>query len=135
MIPIDFQGHMFKVKVKLLFRAHCVVRSISFDPFTWSIPNLVHGLRLIIRWSLLIYRSHIQSWRSNYSFEPSVLSTFYCLIPCLLTSDRVCFHRHDKPDFCTMVGIYVSDAFLVFINTNLYKSLWLCSMTKHFQWY
>ena len=33
MIPIDFQVTCLKVQVKLLFWAHCVVRSISFDPF------------------------------------------------------------------------------------------------------
>ena len=44
MIPIDFQVTCSKVKVKPLSRAQCVVSSISFDPFTWSIPNLVLGL-------------------------------------------------------------------------------------------
>ena len=37
-----------------------VVRSISFDPFIWSIPNLVQALPLMSRWSLLIFRSHEQ---------------------------------------------------------------------------
>ena len=36
-----------------------VVRSISFDRFTWSIPNLVQGLPSMSRWSLLIFRSHV----------------------------------------------------------------------------
>ena len=45
MIPIDFKGTWSKVKVKPVFLARCVVHSISFDPFTWSIPNLVQGLR------------------------------------------------------------------------------------------
>ena len=44
-----------------------VVRSIYFDPFTWSIPNLVQGLPLICRWPLLIFRSHTQRSRSNHS--------------------------------------------------------------------
>ena len=48
------------------------------------------------RWSLLIFRSHIQSLRSNHSFEPSVLSTLYILILCLLASDRFCFYREDN---------------------------------------
>ena len=43
MIPIDFQITCLKVKVKPLFSAHCVVRSISFDPFTWSIPKWCRG--------------------------------------------------------------------------------------------
>ena len=74
--PYWFSGHMFKVKVKPLFRGQCVVRSISFDPFTWSIPNLVQGLHPISRWSLLIFRSHIQRSMSNHcvvrsiSFDP-----------------------------------------------------------------
>ena len=56
-------------------------------------------------------RSHVQKSRSNYSSEPSVLSTI--LIPCLLALDRFCFYREDKPEFCTMGGIYVSETFLV----------------------
>ena len=46
MIPIDFEVTYSKVKIKPLFSAHCVVRSISFEPFTWSIPNLVFGVAL-----------------------------------------------------------------------------------------
>ena len=34
----------------------CVVRSISFDPFNWSIPNLVKGLPSMSIWSLLIFK-------------------------------------------------------------------------------
>ena len=82
-----------------------VVRSISVDPFTWSIPNFVPGLPSISRWSLLIFRSHVQKSESNHSFEPSVLSTLYIFIPCLLASDRFCFYREDRPEFCKM-GAY-----------------------------
>ena len=60
-----------------------VVRLISFDPFTWSIPNLVQGLTSMSRWSLLIFRSHVQRSRSNHSLEPSVLSAQYLLTPSL----------------------------------------------------
>ena len=56
-----------------------VVRSISFDPFTWSIPYLVQGLPSLSRWSLLIFRSHAQSSRSNHSSQPTVLSDQYLL--------------------------------------------------------
>ena len=114
MIPIDFQVTCLKVKVKPFFWAQCVVRSISLDPFTWTIPNLVQGMPLMSRWSLLIFRAHVQRSRSNYFSEPSVLSTIYILIPCLLALDRFCFHREDKPEFCTMGGIYVSETLLVF---------------------
>ena len=103
-----------------------VVRSISFDPFTWSIPNLVQGLLSTSRWSLLIFRSHVERSRSNHSSQPSVLSTLYILIPCLLTSDRFCFYREDKPKFCTMGGICVSETFLVIDRLYLY-SIWLIS--------
>ena len=58
-----------------------VVCSISIVPFTWSIQNLVQGLRPISRWSLLIFRAHVQRSRSNHSFGPSVLSTQYLLTP------------------------------------------------------
>ena len=34
----------------------CVDRSISFDPFNWSIPNLVQGLPSMSRWSLFIFK-------------------------------------------------------------------------------
>ena len=93
MIPIDFKVTCSKVKVKPLFWAQCVFRSISFDPFTWSIPNSVQWLRPIIRWFLSIFRSHVQRSRLNHSFEPSVLSTLYILIPCTLASDWFCFYR------------------------------------------
>ena len=46
MIPIDFQVTCSKVKVQPLFSAHCVVRSISFDPFTGSIPIWCRGCPL-----------------------------------------------------------------------------------------
>ena len=72
-----------KVKVKSLFRAQCVVCSISFDPFTWTISNLVQRLPSISRWSLSIFRSHVQRSRSNHSFEPSVSSAQYLLTPSL----------------------------------------------------
>ena len=63
-------------------------------------------------------RSHVQRSRSNYSSEPSVLSTI--LIPCLLALDRFCFYREDKPEFCTMGGKDVSETFLV--NKNIRPS-------------
>ena len=122
MIPIDFQVTCSKVKVKPLFSAQCVVHSIFFDPFTWSIPNLVQGLHPIGRWSLLIFRSHVQRSRSNYSSEPSLLSTIYILFPCLLALDRFCFYREDKPEYCTMGGIYVSETFLV-VTTDVKRVL------------
>ena len=74
------------------------------------------------RWSLLIFRSHVQRSRSNHSFEPSVLSPWYILIPCLLALDRFCFYREDKPEFCTMGGIYVSETFLAL--KNPYETSW-----------
>ena len=83
MIPNDFQITCSKVKVKPLFSAHCVVCSISFDPFTWSIPILVQGLPSISRWFLLIFRSHVQRSRSNHSSQPTVLSAQYLLTPSL----------------------------------------------------
>ena len=82
-------------------------------PFTWPIPNLVQGLHPISRWSLSIFRSHVQRSRSNHFFDPSVWSTLYILIPCLLALDTFCFYREDKPEFCTMGVIYVSETFLV----------------------
>ena len=60
-----------------------LVRSISFDPFTWSIPNLMQGLPSMSRWSLLIFRSHVQRSRSNHSSLPTVLSAQYLLTPLL----------------------------------------------------
>ena len=83
MIPIDFEVTRSKVKVKPLFSVHCVVRSISFDPFTWSIPNLVQGLPSMSRWFLLIFRPHVQRSRLNHSSQPSVLSGQYLLTPLL----------------------------------------------------
>ena len=82
-----------------------VVRSISFDPFTWSITNLVQGLHPISWRSLLIFWSHVQRSRSKYSFEPSVLSTLNILILWLLALYRFCFYREDKHEFSTMGSI------------------------------
>ena len=54
-----FQVTYSKVKVKPLFSALCFVRSLSFDPFTWSTPNLVQELPSMNKWSQLIFRSHV----------------------------------------------------------------------------
>ena len=112
-ISIDFQGHVFKGQgqTTLLSPLCCPLNIIC--PFTWSIPNLVQGLRPISRWSLLIFRSHVSRSRSNYSFEPNVFSILYSLIPCVLASDRFCFYREDKPEFCSMGSVYVSETFLI----------------------
>ena len=129
-----FFGHIFmpplkkvKLKLKPLFSAQCVVSSISFDLFTWSIPNLVQGLTSMSRLSLSIFRAHVQRSKSNYSSKPSVLSTI--LIPCLLALDRFCFYREDKPEFCTMGGIYVSETFLVWYRNITYKSSFMSFKT------
>ena len=83
MIPIEFKVTGSKANVKPLLQAHCIVRSICFDPFTWSTPNLVHGLSSMSRWSPLIFRSHVQRSRSNHSSHPTVLSAQYLLTPSL----------------------------------------------------
>ena len=75
MIPIDFQVTWSKVKVKrsvcrLSVCRPCVVCLISFDPFAWYQPNLVQGLPLESRWSLLIrafnkFKSRRLKWKSR----------------------------------------------------------------------
>ena len=95
--PYWFSEHVFKGQ------GH-TTRSISFDPFTWLIPHLVQGMHPVSRWSLLIFRSHVQRSRLNHSFEPSVLSTLYILLLCLLASYKFCFYREDKHGFCAMGG-------------------------------
>ena len=66
-------------------------------------------------------------WFSSHMFkgqgQTTVLSTLYILIPCLLASDSFCFYREDKPEFCTMGDIFVSETFLVLINLRL-DNLW-----------
>ena len=123
----DFQVTCLKVKVKPRLWVHCVIRSISFDPFTWLIPNLVQGLRLRSRWSQSIFRSHVQMSRSNHSFEPSVISTLYIVIPCLLPSDRFCFYREDTPGCCTMGAYLFLKHFLFFNDIRKYTSCWHCT--------
>ena len=161
MPPLKKEAYCFATISRYVGRSvPSVVRSISFDPFTWSIPNLVQRLPSMSRWSLSIFRSHVQRSRSNHSSQPTVLSahyfftpshdqyqtwcrgcpqwvddpywfsghmlksqgqttlepsllfTLYILIPCLLASDRFA-STEDKPEFCTMGGIYVSETFLV----------------------
>ena len=102
MIPIDFQVTCSKVKVKPLFLAHCVFLSISFEPFTWSIPYMVQGLPSMSIWSLLIFRSHVQRSRSNHSSQPTELSTQYLLTPLLdqyQTWCRGCPQWKDDPNW------------------------------------
>ena len=66
--PQELPGQLCsKVKVKPLFSAHCVVRSISFDPFTWSIPNLVQGLP---------FRVDDPYWFSVHMFKGQGQTTF-----------------------------------------------------------
>ena len=82
--PYWFSGHMFKGQgqTTLLSPLSCPFNIfISFDPFTWSIPELVQGLPSMSRWSLLIFRSHVQRSRSNHFFKPSVFSAQYLLTP------------------------------------------------------
>ena len=42
-----------------------------------------------------------------------MLSTLYIFITCLLASDRFYSYREDKPEFCTMGSIDVSETFFV----------------------
>ena len=73
MSPLKKGAHCFATVGWLVCRSVCrwvckpsVVRSISFDPFTWWIPNLVQGLSSMSRWSLLIFRSHVQKGEANF---------------------------------------------------------------------
>ena len=73
--PYWFSGHMFKGQgLTTLLSPLCCLLNI-FDSFTWSIPNLVQGLPSMSRWSLLIFRSHVQKSRSNHSWAQCVLLT------------------------------------------------------------
>ena len=80
MPPLKKGAYCFATVRQLVCRPS-VVPSISFDPFTWSILNLVQGLPSLSRWSLLIFRSHVQRSRSNHFFKPSVFSAQYLLTP------------------------------------------------------
>ena len=64
MISIYFQVTCSKVKVKPLFSAHYVVRSIYFDPFTWSIPYLVQGSSLFLRRYFLLLKKTTKTEKS-----------------------------------------------------------------------
>ena len=56
MPPLKKGAYCFATFYRSVCRLVGVIRSISFDPFTWSIPNLVQGLPLMSRWSLLIFK-------------------------------------------------------------------------------
>ena len=63
--PLEKGGILFGTVGRYVGLSVCrpsVVRSISFDPFTWSILNLVQGLPSMSRWSFLIFRSHVQGY-------------------------------------------------------------------------
>ena len=56
--------------------------------------------------------------------QTTLLSPVCCLlIPFFLSSDRFGFFTEDKPEFCTMEGIYVSETFLVFFFRHYAMSL------------
>ena len=57
-----------------------LVRSISFDPFTSSIPNLVQGLPSISGWSILIFWSNNRRSMSINSSQPTLFSPLCCLL-------------------------------------------------------
>ena len=62
-----------------------VVCSMSFDPFTWSITNLMQGLPSMSRWSLVILRSHSKfKVKPLFSAQCVVRSTFTWSIPNLV---------------------------------------------------
>ena len=103
MFPLKKGANCFATVGRSACRSVCrpnVVRSISFGPFTWSIPNLVQGLPSLSKWSMLIFRSHVQRSRSNHSSQPTVLSAQYLLTPSLdqcQTRCRGCPHWVDDP--------------------------------------
>ena len=81
-VPL-YKGSIFFATVGLSVCRPSVIRSSSFDSFTWSIPNMVQGLLSISRWSVLIFRSHVQRSRSNHSSKPTGLSAQYLVTPSL----------------------------------------------------
>ena len=50
-----------------------VARSISFDPITWSIPNLKHGVPSMSRCTLSIFSSHVKGQGQTTLLSPSVV--------------------------------------------------------------
>ena len=109
--PYWISGHMFKGQSQTTFFSplYCqyVQCSISFDPFTWSIPNLVRGLRPVSRWSILIIRSHVQRSRSNHSWVQCVVCSisfdpFTWSIPNLVRGLNPCLvHISSNFELCT----------------------------------
>ena len=84
MIPIDFHFTCSKVKVNPLFSAQCVVCLISFDPFTWSIPNVVQGLP---------QRVDDPYWFSGHVFKGQGQTTFSAqcfFLPLHLINTKLC---------------------------------------------
>ena len=73
MLPLKKRVYCFATVGRSVCRPS-VVRSISFDPFTGSIPNLMQGLPLMSRRSPWIFRSYVQRSRSNHSSQSTVLS-------------------------------------------------------------
>ena len=80
MPPLKKGAYCFATVGMSVGRSVCrlsVVRSKSFDPFIWSIPNLMQGLPSMSRWSLLIFRSHVQRSRSNHPLMFWNISCFF----------------------------------------------------------
>ena len=75
MIPIDFQVTSSKVKVKQLFWAQCVVRSISFNPFLTCFGQV---LLLQRRYTWILHHGeHICFWNISCFSDSYNLHYFY----------------------------------------------------------
>ena len=113
---IFFKKHITKVTSNLwpLRSNHCslpsVVRSISFDPFAYSIPNLEQGLPLKSRWFLLIF--------SAESFQLMIKNIQAYLDPPLETVNEVLLSQrntlyfdslHAKLNFLNVLYAYRTD--------------------------
>lgn len=85
--PLKNWGHIFCIFQSVTMSVYksvystSGVRSISFGPYAWKLPTLVHCMPLEGRCSLWIFRSHEQRTRSKFWFFFTTNATLIFFIP------------------------------------------------------
>ena len=137
MPPLKKGAYCFATVSQSVFLSACrpsVVCSISFDHFTWSIPNLVQGLPLMSRWSLLIFKVTCSKVKVKLLFWAQCVVHFIyfnpfvtCFVQVLLLQRRLTWILHHGGHRC-FLNIWnmfeTSETFLVYIDTGGWK-IWM----------
>ena len=91
--PVWKKGAYCFIPVDRLVCRPSDVRSISFDPFAWKLPNLVQWMPIERRWSLLMLRSNWWSLYKSAWWFPNLVQLMPLEKRCSLLIFRSCDQR------------------------------------------